>query len=266
MKKNLYYRTVIRRENLFKKYVFDFVLGFASYTRILLEVFIRKNFGERYFKLSTAITVALILIGIPVLMHGFSDSVPGYDDDLDVGFGATKSTNFYQPYYGWFAFVALFLVFSYLRWQEVRRNPSVFDFKKFSLYSGDISPVFANFKVGQNAANKRLIETVLEPLPFLILGVVLYFLGQKLGVLLAVVSVFYSLGYVAAYDAGDNFVMDKIDEIICNEELKKSFVDGLDDKETRGFRFVGNIPENPDHRSQILPLMTEENEDSGVVK
>jgi hypothetical protein len=266
MKKNLYYRKVIRRENLFNKFIFAFFLGFASWPRLLLEVFIRKNFGERYFKLSSAITVAFILIGIPFLLHGFHNTIAFMNDDGDTETNINAAPNFYKAYYGWFAFVGLFLIVSYIRWQEIRKNPSVFDFAKFSLYAGDISPIFSNLKLGVKKASTRLIETILEPLPFLILGVILYFLGQKLGILLIVSSVCYCLGYVAAYDHGDNFVMDKIDEIICNEELKNAFVDGMDEKQTRGFRFVGNVPEKAEQRTQLLPLMTEDDEESAVAK
>jgi hypothetical protein len=230
-----------------------------------LETFIRKNFGERYYRLSSVITVAVILLSIPLLLHGFHSAAGAVDDDLDMTTNLTQAPSYYKPYYGWFAFVGLFLIFGLIRIQEIRRNPSVYDFARFSLYSGDINPFFAKMKIGNNTVSTRLVETVLEPLGFLILGVLLYFVGQKLGILLIVSSIFYSLSYVAAYDNGDNFVMDKIDEIICNEELKKAFVDRADDSQTRGFRYVGNIPQDKAHREKVFPFMTEDDEDSAVV-
>ena len=54
MQKNLYYRAIARRENMFKLLLLSFFNFFSSYARLLLEVFTRKNFGERYFRLSSA--------------------------------------------------------------------------------------------------------------------------------------------------------------------------------------------------------------------
>ena len=78
--------------------------------------------------------------------------------------------------------------------------------------------------------------------------------------LLIVCSVFYSFGYAGAYHIGDNFVMDKIDEMISNEELEDSFVNDKDPSETRGFRFYGKKPTDPDMRRKVASLMTEDKE------
>src|SRR5580698_10190152 len=67
MKKNLYYRDTLRRENMLKVFILSLFSLFASYPRLLLEVFIRKNFGARYFKLSSALTVAFLLAFVPYL-------------------------------------------------------------------------------------------------------------------------------------------------------------------------------------------------------
>ena len=56
MTKNLYYRTVFMRVNSIKEIILGFFLAIASYPRMLLEVFTRKNMGERYFSLATAYT------------------------------------------------------------------------------------------------------------------------------------------------------------------------------------------------------------------
>ena len=66
------------------------------------------------------------------------------------------------------------------------------------------------------------------------------------------------MSYISAYIGGDNFVMDKIDEIICNETLETAFVDDGDIEETLGFQFRGSRPNTADMRRKILPLMTED--------
>lgn len=270
MQKNLYYRHVIQRQNLFKALTLSFFFAFASWPRLLLEVFIRKNFGERYFRLSSAITVAVLLTALPFFLDKLNSSVAMTQTDFNPFAeepAATPSgSGFLKSYIGWFIFLAGFVVVSVYRHLEIKRNPSVFDFAKYSLYGGKIHPFFYGLKIGGKAPSLRLIESVLEPLPFLIAGVLLYMAGQSLGTLLIVCSIFYSLGYVAAYDIGDNFVMDTIDQIICNEELKSSFVDGKDEEQTRYFRFVGDRPDDPAKRSQILPLLMENEADTYIAK
>lgn len=265
MQKNLYYRNVLRRHNIFLDFVYGIFLGVASWTRLLLEVFTRKNFGERYFRLSSAVTVAALLIAYPLILNRILGDV-GYDASEDGDQIVQRGPSFLKPYYSWFAFTALFLIASIYRKIEIKRNPSVYNFAKFSLYSGKINPIFFSVPVGGKKPDIRLVETVIEPLPYFILGVVLFLLHQPLGSLLILTSFFYGMGYVAAYHRGDDFVMDKIDEIISNEELKKSFVDGLDDSQTRGFRFLGHKPDDVEVRRQILPLMTEKEDNLAVAR
>ncbi|CAG5011145.1 hypothetical protein DYBT9275_04891 [Dyadobacter sp. CECT 9275] len=57
MKTNLYYRAVFRRQSMLNEFVMDFFLYFCSYPRLMLEVFVRKNFGERYFSFFSALMI-----------------------------------------------------------------------------------------------------------------------------------------------------------------------------------------------------------------
>jgi hypothetical protein len=257
MKKNLYYRASWRRENVLKQFILAVFMMFASYPRLVIEVFLRKNMGERYFRLISAITVAVILLGIRSLVLYTRAVTVDEDEPL-----ASTGNHFLT----WYIFVGLFLLVSLMRYAETRRQPSVFDFARFSLSRGEPWPFFSSLKIGDKKVDIRLIETVLEPLPFLILGIVLWLFHQPVGMLLIVCAIFYCVSYLAAYNQGDNFVMDKIDEIIANEELKKAFVDGLDEDQTRGFRFMGRRPKDENMRRQILPLMTDENDDTVEVQ
>jgi len=108
--------------------------------------------------------------------------------------------------------------------------------------------------------DQRLSECYLEPAVFFLAGCLLALIGQALGWLLIFCSICYSISYIAAYDSGDNFVMDKIDEIICNEELENSFIFEAPEEETRGFRFRGRRPDSHEYRHKILPLMMEDDE------
>ena len=81
---------------------------------------------------------------------------------------------------------------------------------------------------------------------------------QLIGFILVICSIVYSLSYRAAYYQGDQFVMDKIDEMICNEELVKSFVEGRTPDETRGFNFYGRRPADPETRRRVAETFVED--------
>ncbi|MBS1585841.1 MAG: hypothetical protein JSS82_09890 [Bacteroidetes bacterium] len=256
--KNLYYRTMYGRTNALKTFVFGVLASVSSYPRLVMEVFIRKNMGERYFNLMSAITVAVLLAVIPVIPNPFSYfSYSRYSEYAGSPDGSSFS---WAHYFTWYAFLAAFLYFSYLRYKEVKRNPSVFDFAKFSLYSGDINPAFFKVQIPGVNTTVRNVQTLIEPAAFFLAGLVLWMVSQKLGMLFMVCAVIYSASYIYSYMQGDNFVMDKIDEIILNGEMKESFVEGMDDGKN-GVRLTAKIPDTPELRRQILPLMMEETEE-----
>lgn len=241
MKKTLYYRTMLRRENGVKLVFNAIFFYFASYPRLLLEVFIRKDFGERYFKFSSALTVAVLLALFPLATN-------------------FRGKEIMPDYLLWYAFLIAFVGFSFKHRRDQERNPSVYDFKKYSLDNGKINPFFYKLVEGWSKGNTRLIECYLEPAGFFVLGFCLLAIGQSLGGLLIVSSIFYGGGYAAAYTAGDHFVMDTIDDIILNEELESSFMNDKSGDETRGFRFVGRKPQDQDLRRRVYDHMTEKDE------
>ena len=71
MKKSLYYEHVFRRTNAIKEFIYSFFLAIASWPRLLLEVFLRRNMGERYFSFSTAVILLLILCWLPFPITAF---------------------------------------------------------------------------------------------------------------------------------------------------------------------------------------------------
>lgn len=254
MKKNLYYRSVFQRENLLKKAILDFFLSASSYFRLLLEVFIRKDFGERYFKLSSAITVTALLAIYPLIASFLSSFFVVFTHSYG-RLNREIHSDLFPDYLAWYAYLVLFVIVSIRHHRALKRNPSTFDFAKFSKYTGKINPIFYRFNFPDRKTDMRRVECLIEPAAFFIVGLLFYLIGQTLGGLLMVSSLFYGFSYVAAYAIGDNFVMDKIDEMIANEELEKSFVDDMDEDQTRGFQFRGLKPNGKDRRLKILPRM-----------
>jgi hypothetical protein len=247
MSKNLYFRAAFQRENLLKTFFLDAFLKISSYPRLILEVFIRKNFGQRYFSLASVITALVMLLIVPVL----ANRLPSFSSDYDA-----PEPSFWSRYTTWYLFVGAFCYFAYLRWNEIRRNPSVFDFGKFTLYSGDINQRFFKIRLF-GRPTVRQIEIFFEPALFIFTGLFLMLLGQKLGDLLMFCSVFYCLCYHAAYRQGDNFIMDIIDEKIMNEEMENGFVDEMLAENTRGVRFYMNKPTSHDLRQKVAESFIE---------
>ena len=249
MKKNLYYQTMYRRRNIIKEALLNFFLGLSSYPRMMLEVFIRRNQGERYFSFSSAITLAIILGCLPFFFLSAISRLRG-------GYGG----QFWGMFLTWYAYLAGFLFMAIKRREEIKRLPSVFDFARFSLSTGLIDPQFLTLELNGRRFNVRTIETVIEPGVFFIFGFVLWMAGQPIGLMLVIASIFYSLSYVAAYHQGDNFVMDHIDKLIASEEMAKAFIEGRGADETRGFSFIGRRPADPEARRKVAELFMEDDE------
>ncbi|MCR8561039.1 hypothetical protein KXD93_25505 [Mucilaginibacter sp. BJC16-A38] len=237
--KNLYYTVFFKRKSIIKEmslFIFVFVI---TWPRILLEVFIRKNFGVRYFSMVKAVLISIFLFFIPISI------------DKIASFGGKSVVTIIFTNISWYISLAAFLYFCYKRHQEVKREPGVFDFAKFSYYNGDIDDRFYNIKIKGKEINRRLICTLIEPAFFCLIGIVLSILMQKVGILILFCSMCYSLGYIGEYVRGDHFIMDTIDKMISNEEMVNSFVDGREPEDTRGFETYGRKPVDPEFRRNV---------------
>lgn len=249
MKKNLYYRTVFKRSNALKEGLLAFFLAFCSWPRLLLEVFIRKNFGERYFSFAAAMTIGGILALLPLI----------YLETMSCVFRSSEGMTFIGHFATWYIYLAAFLYMCFQRREEIKHLPSVFDFGRFSLSTGEIHPWFLGLRFNGEPATIRTIEIWLEPIPFALGGFGLWASGQPIGFIILVSSIFYSLSYAGAYHQGDHFIMDKIDEMICNEELVNAFVEGRESSETRGVSFYGRRPADLETRRRLAETFVEEN-------
>lgn len=251
MKQNLYFRQAMRRDNDLKNAMFGFALTICSYPKMLLEVFIRKNFGQRYFSLAAGITAFVFLAVLPIGTHALSSII---QSRLSMGYGGfyhqDESSGFWLHYGTWYLFLFAFLYFTWKRYREIRTQPGTFDFARYSLSTGDINPVFFNFHPLGLRPSVRSVEVYYEPAAFFIIGIVLTFLGQRLGSLLMVSSIFYGLSYAGAYKKGTDFILDKIDEIILNEDLEDAFIND-NVNPSRGARYYMDRPDDISLRRKL---------------
>lgn len=242
-KTNLYYKTIVQRKEVAKDVIIVVFLFFISWPRLLMEVFLRKNFGERYFSLGTVIFLATALFFVPIGVDKLGSIYSG-------GYSSTISIIFKNI--TWYIYLAALLYVSFLRRQEIKREIGTFDFNRYSCYDGDIHPRFYEFKFKGKPATRRQISIFLEPGFLFLIGVVLYVCQQLLGPLIIFCSLCYATGYQGDYIRGDHFILDTIDEMIANEHMVESFVDGRKPEETNGFEMKGNGPINPDLRKQVV--------------
>ncbi|MEQ8524677.1 hypothetical protein [Gracilimonas sp.] len=239
MKQKSYFKQVFRRTN-FKLSFLSFFYSICSVPRLLLEVFIRKNMGSRYFSFGLSIILFLLFL-ITLLFSAFSQAA---------SFSALGSNG-----YGLGIFGILFFVFANKRRSEINSDPTHVSFDEFSLSTGELTGWFKSRK--ENGTSLRRIEIWFEPLPFFIGGLVLMFIPftRILGLLLLLSSVLYSLSYMGAYALARDFIMDKIDEKIAGEEMGQALKSGLAGHEARGFTNRSPIPTDEEHRDQLYNLI-----------
>lgn len=244
MKKNVYYKDVYCRVNVINLILDHITTGIGSWSNMLVEVFLRRNFGERYFTLATAITVICILFFIPIGLGDFFSFSRHYS--------RSSSGEFWAKYTTWYLFIVAFAYFSFLRLKETYRNPSTFDFEKFSLSSGY---KFLYYKIEKEDKvgwiNHRNYEILIEPAMAIFIGALLRACGQPLGILFIVVGVILFFSKSAVYRGGDKALLDKIDEIICNEDLGEILSSRPGTVSKRGLEHKGKQPRDP-KKGQLL--------------
>lgn len=164
----------------------------------------------------------------------------------------------------WYGYLAAFMYFSLQRQKEVDREPSVFDFAKYSKCTGKIHPFWFRFNYKGKPVDQRMVETLIEPAPFLIAGIVLALMSQAIGFVLIICSVCYSLSYFGAYYIGDNYIMDLIDKYIINEQLSDTFVDNRNPEKTKGFQIAAKKPADKELRKKLIKFMKDDPEEDAV--
>jgi len=233
-KNSSYYEAVFRRPSVFKEVVLGFFFSCCSLPRLVLEVFLRRNMGERYFAMGTAIIIAMVTWFYAALL-------------ILAGVLLERVWVWTYMSLGLIAFPLVFLYYARQRQQEIDQLPSVFDFKRFSLATGKTLSFFDRY-----TTDRRKLTTIYEPAAGFIIGFALLFIIQiPLAVMLMTCSITYSLSYLAAYHQGDNFLMDQIDQRICAEDLADTFRLNLPYDQTRGAEFFGYQPEDPAQRQRM---------------
>lgn len=243
-----YFRTDFQRKNIIKMWFFAIIGSICSYPRLIIEVFIRSHMGERYCAPMSMICLGLILALLP-----WTPVFNSYHTDSWLGVIADNKC--------WYLFVAAYAIFAAKRWNELRRDPSVFDFKRYSVSTGYVLPFFNRFTDSHGQVNFRLIEIWLEPIFILIIGFICSLIDPNLGKLLMLCAIIYSISYMATYNMGDHAIMNIIDKGIMNEELEGVIVNGNGPENARGVRIHAKRPGTEELRRRLLDNMKDDKKD-----
>ena len=239
MKKNLYFRSVLKSESSAIQGLGLFFLAITTLFRSIVEVFMRKNFGERYFGLGYTLIVTILCL----IMEGFYAITTYKGGSIWSGLD-----------YSLIIFLIVYWIVSIRRAKEIDYNPSVFDFEKFSLYSGDTHPYLASrTEIGKWTLNPRNTKLYFEPIPFYVLGVLLLLIPftRLTGLVLIIGASCHTMATKIEFSLARGFLLDKIDEIICNEDLYEAFVNDTPSK--RGLSWIGPKLNNQENMDKVFP-------------
>ena len=127
------YKLVLNRQNLWKPVLQDIILTLSSYPSLLVEVFTRKQFGERYFSLSSAFTAVAFVMIFFVLLPGWQ--VPLLNE---LGFDIR-----YSDVRGWsvdkavtLMFIAAMLIISFYHKRDIKQHGQTLNSERYSKSSG----------------------------------------------------------------------------------------------------------------------------------
>lgn len=251
MKKNHYFYDVYKREDEIKQLFVTIFLVLSSVPRFMIEVFIRKNFGHRYFIYSSAVLIGGTGILASVIAISAVSLISGdIDSSSFIKYGAT-----------WVIYFIAFLYFARKHRKDIKARDFSFYENRLSKYDGDLHPYFLErFGSPMEPEKLRRIQVLYEPLPFFIGGILLALLLQPIGFLLIFCSIVYSLGYMGAHYLGDEFFWDKNDEMIINKSMRIAFVKNEDLSKSHGIRIYGSRPKSEEQREELMSYIIEDGE------
>ena len=243
MKKNIYYRAMYGRNTINQKVIPVFMF-FLQLPKMILEVLLRKDMGERFFSPFISVLLAIALYFFPNMLRMG-------------GSGWERSIIFTL-------FLIAYVVMIVVRYLEVRRAPSVFDFERFSLDPGQPFPFFYKIKLFGKTPSTRTVECYFEPLFCFIIGFLLLLIHEYLtGAIIIVCAICYFIGAMASAIRGDHFVMDTIDEIICNQDMAETYVQD-EERSPRGVPFFPKKPSTAALRQEFIDHIQDDDEDDAV--
>ncbi len=221
----------------------DLIFTISSYPSYIVEAFMRKHYGERYYSFSVAIIISFSML-YPFIFLG--DKVRGV-----LGLP-------------WILFTLIFLYKSIRHRMEFRRYSMNYDFDRFSYSDGEIFDFWYDLigtKILGLTVTRYRILVLFEPaIPVIVglflmlmpftrpVGILIFFSGLLFGYR-SLMKAYYARGYVL--DAIDEQIVARWKQDVIMEEKPKA--------QTGGLSFPIELPQSNDLRQKLISNVDEIN-------
>jgi len=240
---NLFRTIQAGRGNRIFENITDFFFSLSSYPSYIVEVFLRKKFGERYFTTTHAILISIVMLGIWFAIGKQGREIIGFT---------------------WLIFIAAFLVQAIRHRLEMKKYGTAYNFDRFSYSDGEILPFWwkiIDTKVFGIIITRYKVLIYLEPAIPIILG--LHFslipFTRGVGILLFISGLLFSFRSFMKAQRARNMVLDMIDEKIVMEAKHDVLVEEKPMSETKGISFPIELPKSRELREELSNSMDNHN-------
>ena len=225
----------------------------ASYCASIVEVFLRKRFGERYITLRQSIIIFLVINFI----------FPWIDDFFRLRIG--DDGQFFLT-----LFSLVYLGFAIYHRREITRYGSAYDFKRFSLSDGESADFWYKRVIGKRIFGIEItiytVQVVLEPAIPVLIGIILLITDYTMlvGILLIFCGLAYHMRNFSQAQHGRNWVLDNIDKQISNQMTYDVFIGKKPKKETKGVYFPVDLPKDEETLKSLYDIADDAYQGLGV--
>jgi hypothetical protein len=265
-KRNIFFEIHSGRTNIFKELFIGLILFISSYGASIVEVFLRRKFGERYITFAQSITIFIFL---PTIVYQFNQFFYG----LFILFGATRyrsTSELNTQILYLYLFLLIYLIASIIHRLEIKRYGTTYDFKRFSLSDGQVHPLIAKL-IGKKFLGVKItmytVVTLLEPLVPIIVGIFLATIAplKMVGIVLIISGLLFGLRNFHKAQQGRNWILDNIDKKILSEMQYDIFIKQKPQNETKGVCLPVELPDDKEIREALYHAVTDANAIQGDI-
>jgi hypothetical protein len=221
----------------------DFIFKLTSYPSYIVEVFMRKHFGERYYSFSVAVIITLLMLYPYFFLGGRIRETLGLS---------------------WVIFTVLFLIKSIRHRLEFRRFSMTYDYDRFSYTDGEIFPFWYSLigtkLLGLTVTRYRIL-VLFEPAIPILVGLILMLIPytRAVGVLIFLSGFLFAYRSTMKAYAARSHVLDAIDDQLIAKWKHDVIMEEKPKSETGGLSFPIELPKSKDLKQGLIDDLEEIN-------
>ena len=251
-KVNIFIETHFQRSNSALNIFTGFFSLFFSHSSSIVEVFLRKKFGERYITLSQSILLFILMNTIFILDWA----------ETFIELISRKNIDGFSEKQCWFVFLfsCIYLGFSIKHRLEIKKYGTAYDLKRFSLSDGEEASFWSKItdkKIFGVRITPYLVSIIFEPAIPIIIGIILslFHTSQAVGILLIFCGFTFGVNKFSKAQTGRNWVLDNIDKKITNEMKYDVFIERKPKQDTKGVYLPINLPLDDKTRQELYNMV-----------